>query len=62
MFITIEEVKLEGKKGTSHLALLVGFFYLFLFFYNHIPNFSKKKKIGTLFHVFQSNDYNIFDS
>ena len=63
MFITIEEVKLEGKKGTSHLALLVGFFIYFYFFIIIFQMFQKKKKkIGTLFHVFQSNDYNIFDS
>ena len=43
LFITIEEVKLEGKKGTSHLALLVGFFIYFYFFIIIFQMFQKKK-------------------
>ena len=52
LFITIEEVKLEGKKGTSHLALLVGFFIYFYFFIIIFQMFQKKKKLAHCFMFF----------
>ena len=55
LFIAIEEARLEGKKLHRSLGASCRCFFFCFFHFLNVSIF-----FCTLFHIFQSNDYNIF--